>query len=138
MRWAKPRSGAGEEQHRAGAEDRERARLGRDGAQPTPSELREPHHRRPMHPQLVRAEQGQGHAKGDQVINDTVREQGTEQLVRRHRAEQQQEHRFEDPHTAWHLTHDAGGDRKEKDGCEGREAHRRLRRQENVEDPRGT
>ena len=44
------------------------------------------HHGAAMHPDLVRPEQRQGHRERPEIINDPVRQQRAQQLIRRHRA----------------------------------------------------
>ena len=52
----------------------------------------------------------------DEVINDAIGEQRAEQLIGRHRPEQQQQHRFEHAHAARHVADDAGGDGDDEHG----------------------
>ena len=67
-----------------------------------------------------------------------IGEQRAEQVVRRNRAKQQQQHRLEYAHAAGHVADDPGGDRDEEQTREGSEADLRLRRQEHVQHPGGT
>ena len=78
-------------------------------------ELADAHHRPAMHPELVRTQQAQRHAERHEIINDAIGKQRAEQLVGRHRAEQQQQHRFEHADAARHVADDAGGDGDDED-----------------------